>query len=302
MIVDLPSTTTAKIGRKLQELRESGGVVALGRVLSLLVETDASGLEDAIRVANGASKLHPSRIIVISRESKDSAGLDAEIRVGGDAGASEVVVLRASGDVLSNIESLVNGLLLPDAPIVAWWPGTCTSNPSNTEIGKIAGRRITDSAAQAVPIDFLGELSKNYVPGDGDMAWTRLTLWRSQLAALLDRNAHRTATSAVVYGSASSPSAYLLAKWIEIKLSIPTTLANSQGGRELTGVEGLTISFGSENLSISRKAQEGHISQPDSPFSSVYLPQRSDLDCLVEDLRFLGEDDGYAEVLRSITK
>jgi hypothetical protein len=93
-----------------------------------------------------------------------------------------------------------------------------------------------------------------------------------------------------------------LAKWIEIKLSIPTTLANSQGGRELTGVEGLTISFGSENLSISRKAQEGHISQPDSPSSSVYLPQRSDLDCLVEDLRFLGEDDGYAEVLRSITK
>ncbi|MEY3326386.1 MAG: hypothetical protein RL044_339 [Actinomycetota bacterium] len=62
MIVDLPNTTTAKIGKKLQELRETGGVVALGRVLSLLVETDAQDLEKAIATANGASKPPPESL------------------------------------------------------------------------------------------------------------------------------------------------------------------------------------------------------------------------------------------------
>ncbi len=302
MIVDLPNTTTAKIGKKLQELRETGGVVALGRVLSLLVETDAKELETAIAIANGASKLHPSRIIVIARNSQASSNLDAEIRVGGDAGASEVIVLRASGEVLSSVESLVNGLLLPDAPIVSWSPGICSSNPGASELGLIAGRRITDSAAQPEPIEFLAELARNYTPGDGDMAWTRITLWRSQLAALMDAHSSLKAKTAIVYGAKDSPSAYLFAKWIELKLGISTQVVNEYEESPVSGVGGLEIRFESGQLSIQRTGQIGIITQPAAPQSTVYLPQRSDLDCLVEDLRFLGEDFAYAEVLRAMAK
>ena len=68
MIVDMPSTTVSKIGKRLQELREAGGVVALGRVLTLIVETDLENLEAAVNAANGASKLHPSRIIVLAKD------------------------------------------------------------------------------------------------------------------------------------------------------------------------------------------------------------------------------------------
>jgi len=302
VIVDLPNTTTAKIGKKLQELRETGGVVALGRVLSLLVETDAQDLEKAIATANGASKLHPSRIIVIARNANSAANLDAEIRVGGDAGASEVIVLRASGEVLSSIESLVNGLLLPDAPIVSWSPGPCSSNPGASELGQIAGRRITDSAAQPNPVEFLTELSRNYTPGDGDMAWTRITLWRSQLAALMDAHSKRKAKSAIVFGAKDSPSAHLFAKWIDLKLTVPTQVVSEYEGIPVSGVAGLKIYFENGELSIQRKGQIGIINQPDSPQSTVYLPQRSDLDCLVEDLRFLGEDLAYAEVLRAMAR
>ena len=35
MIVDLPDTTTSKISKKIMALREQGGVIALGRVLTL---------------------------------------------------------------------------------------------------------------------------------------------------------------------------------------------------------------------------------------------------------------------------
>ena len=37
MIVDLPDTTVSKISRALVNVREEGGAVALGRVLTLVI-------------------------------------------------------------------------------------------------------------------------------------------------------------------------------------------------------------------------------------------------------------------------
>ncbi len=123
MIVDLPDTTTSKISKKIMSLREQGGVIALGRVLTLVVVTKSGLEEEAIEAANEASREHPCRIIVLADAGAAApTRLDAQIRVGGDAGASEVIVLRGYGELAEESESLVAALLLPDAPIVAWWP------------------------------------------------------------------------------------------------------------------------------------------------------------------------------------
>lgn len=301
MIVEMGSTTVSQIGKKLQELRESGGVVSLGRVLTLIVETDVEHLEQAILCANGASRLHPSRIIVLAQSNTADASpkLEAEIRVGGDAGASEVIILRAEGAVLSNKESLVTGLLLPDTPVVAWWPAKSPENPSGNEIGAIASRRITDSANELQPIEYLRELAKNYQPGDGDMAWTRITLWRSQLTALMDQHKHRSVVAGVVYGDLRSPSAHLLASWLKLNLDIEVAVEDRLAGEVVQGIAGVKLSFADGELEILRNNQVAYITQPDAPRSSVWLPKRSDLDSLIEDLRFLGEDRGYAQVLLS---
>ncbi|MFM2023333.1 MAG: hypothetical protein RIR89_725 [Actinomycetota bacterium] len=298
MIVSLPQTTTALISRKLQELRDSGGVVALGRVLSLIIETDDENLESAVDIANKASRLHPSRILVIARSDNHSSGLDAEIRVGGDAGASEVVVLRASGGVLSNVESLISGLLLPDAPIVAWWPRSSSANPAKTEIGAIADRRITDSAAQIEPTKFLKALAANYQPGDGDMAWTRITLWRSQIAAALESHLERQIVGGQVIGSKESPSALLLQGWLESKLNVSVSLEDKWNEDVVLGIRGVRIAFGEGELQILRDGDVAELSQPGFPVSKVFLPARTDLDCLIEDMRFLGEDTEYAQILK----
>ena len=299
MIVDMPSTTVSKIGKRLQELREAGGVVALGRVLTLIVETDLENLEAAVNAANGASKLHPSRIIVLAKDAgkggKDR--LDAEIRVGGDAGASEVVILKALGNAASNPESLVTGLMLPDAPVVAWWPSECAGNPSATALGEIASRRITDASSQPDPMAFLQQLATNYSPGDGDMSWTRITLWRSQLAALFDSHSQRKVEKVTVYGALSSPSAHLLAAWLGQSVNAKTDVTEALDGKTVQGIAGVVISFDSGVLSVLRSGQVALISQPDAPDSSVLLPQRSDMDCLVEDMRYLGEDSVYGKVL-----
>ena len=130
MITDLPSTTVSAVNKKIVELRESGGVLALGRVLTLVMITDdGNNIETAIEAANAASREHPCRVIVLARGQRKAAPrLDAQIRVGGDAGASEVVVLRGYGPLAAENAGagMVMPLLLPDAPVVAW-PATPTS-------------------------------------------------------------------------------------------------------------------------------------------------------------------------------
>ncbi len=39
MIVELPDTTTSQVSKTLVKIREEGGVVALGRVLTLVIVT-----------------------------------------------------------------------------------------------------------------------------------------------------------------------------------------------------------------------------------------------------------------------
>ena len=191
MIIDLPDTTTSQISKTLVKIREEGGAVALGRVLTLIISTKLGEEEEAIEAANDASREHPMRVIVVSTSgdshNHSNARLDAQIRVGGDAGASEVIVVRAYGDTASDKEGPVTGLLLPDAPVVVWWPGDGPHNASQSALGRMAQRRITDAAAASNPLAALHHIAKTYAPGDTDFSWTRLTLWRAQLAAVLDR-------------------------------------------------------------------------------------------------------------------
>jgi glucose-6-phosphate dehydrogenase assembly protein OpcA len=97
VIVDLPDTTTSAVSKALVKIREEGGAVALGRVLTLVIVTPLGEEEEAIEAANDASREHPMRVIVLSRKAERPADeaprLDGQIRVGGDAGASEVIVL-----------------------------------------------------------------------------------------------------------------------------------------------------------------------------------------------------------------
>jgi len=300
MIKDLPNTTISKVSKELVQIREEGGAVALGRVLTLLIQTDFRELEEAILAANEASRAHPCRIIVLANESKPTklSKLDAEIRVGGDAGASEVIVLKAYGEAASDPESLVTGLLLPDAPVVAWWPGAAPEKPSSSAIGRIAQRRITDAAAQKDPHAWLSNLAKNYAPGDSDFAWTRLTLWRAQLAAILDQPPYDPVISVVVTGAVDSPSTDLLAAWLELKLKVEVQLVRTVRGKAVAGIKGVKLIRKSGDIEIVRNAPDvATLIQPAQPTRDISLPRRSLRDCLIEDLRRLDSDDAFGKLI-----
>ncbi len=301
-IIDQENTTISKVSKRIVQIREQGGVVALGRVLTLVIETDFKGIEPAIKAANDASREHPCRIIVLADDnttSKKNAKLDAQIRVGGDAGASEVIVLRAYGEAASDPESLVTGLLLPDAPVVAWWPGEAPKNAAQSAIGRIATRRITDALSQKDARAHFRNLAKTYEPGDSDFAWTRLTVLRTQLANMLDQPPYDKVLGAEIVGSADSPSVDLLAAWLELKLKIKVKIVRTTPAKSVNVIKSIKLIRKSGDVEINRDILDKAILiQPSQPTREISLPRRSLRDCLSEDLRRLDPDDLFGQVVK----
>ncbi len=302
MIVDLPSSTTSAVNRKLVELRESGGVLALGRVLTLVIVTDdGSSIEGAIESANAASREHPCRVIVLARGQRRAAPrLDAQIRVGGDAGASEVVVLRGYGPLADDAAGagMVMPLLLPDAPVVAWWPGEAPAVPSEDAVGQLAARRITDALSSRNPLRSLEQRRAQHSPGDSDLTWTRLTPWRALLATALDAPPHEDVTGAVVAGEAVSPSTDLMAGWLASRLGVRVKRSPAANGAGLVSVR-LDRPSGPVEL-VRPDGRVGRLRQPGQPDRLVVLARREVRECLAEELRRLDPDEIYHEALVGI--
>lgn len=299
MIIELPDTTVAKISRGLVNVREEGGAVALGRVLTLVIAARHGAEEEAIDAANDASREHPMRVIVLTAdETAETPRLDAEIRVGGDAGASEVVVLRAFGAAASNTESLVTGLLLPDAPVVAWWPENPPTVPSDSPLGRIAQRRITDASTRPYDKHRIASLGANHAPGDTDLAWTRLTHWREQLAAVLDQPPYDAVTGVEVRGASSSPSTTLLAAWLRLRLDVDVAWTYLPADEWTDGIKSVRLTRASGDILLERSsAAIACLTQPGQPVHDLVLPRRTLRECLAEELRRLDPDVLYGRVI-----
>lgn len=298
MIVDLPDTTISQVAKHLVQVREEGGAVALGRVLTLVIATREEAAEPAIDAANDASREHPMRVIVLLTNRDADARLDAQIRVGGDAGASEVIVLRAFGAAATNEESLVTGLLLPDAPVVVWWPDKPPARPAASPLGRIAQRRITDASTDPDTLKRLSKLGEGYAPGDTDLAWTRLTYWREQLAAVLDQPPYDQVTAVEVHGSAESPSTGLLAAWLRLQLDVPVKWVYESPANWREGIKSVRMTRASGDILLERpEPGVALLTQPGQPDHDLPLPRRTLRECLAEELRRLDPDVLYGRVI-----
>lgn len=298
MIIDLPDTTTEALSKRLVSLRTDVGAMALSRVLTLLIAVDDEDCEPALEVAQAATRQHPSRIVVLVRgPGRGRSRLDGQIRLGGDAGASEIVVCRLVGPLAQHAAAVATPLLLADSPLVTWWPRQAPTAPSQDPLGAMAQRRITDSAQQRdLPRRVLGRLAKAYADGDTDLAWGRITRWRALLAASLDQPPFEPVQRVTVTGAPDSPSADLLASWLHARLRCPAQVARSTDSR---GVIAVSLERTSGPIEISRP-QEGNVAvlrAPGHPERTIALAHRSDAECLAEELRRLDADEIYEQAL-----
>lgn len=295
MIVSLPNTTSREVAKQLVKLRDTEGAVNSGRVLTLVVcaEHDEP-TEGAIEAAIAASREHPSRVIVISRGVRHARSrMDAEIRIGGDAGASEIIVLALAGELADNAHSVVIPFLLPDTPVVTWWPSIGPRSPAADPLGQLGRRRITDANRDPALNTVLKRRLAGYCPGDTDLAWTQLTPWRAILASALDRPPYTEVVAVDVTGPDRSPAIDLLAGWLRSALGVPTRRFTGSFEVRLVRTDGDTVLAVDEN-------NNAVLTAPGKPDGRIAMTPRSLPVCIAEELRLLDVDEVYAKALAGV--
>ncbi|HVQ84581.1 MAG TPA: glucose-6-phosphate dehydrogenase assembly protein OpcA [Mycobacterium sp.] len=299
MKVNLLDTSTTAVNKKLDELREQAGVVTMGRVGTLIIKCDSQTLlEESIEAANAASHEHPSRVLAVTAVDAESADvrLDAQVRVGGDAGAGEVVALRLTGQLAGHADSVVIPFLLPDIPVVVWWPDIGPAVPAQDPLGKLAIRRITDATNADDPLSAIKGRLPGYTAGDTDLAWARITYWRALLASAVDQKPHEPIQSALVSGLRTEPALDIMAGWLANCIDGPV--------RRVVGELKVELERESETITLSRP-QEGAtatLSRTGRPDALVPLARRETRECLAEDMRRLDPDETYHAALQGIEK
>ncbi|WP_369180652.1 glucose-6-phosphate dehydrogenase assembly protein OpcA [Streptomyces mutabilis] len=300
MKTDLTDTTASKINKALVLGRRAIGTPAIGMVLTLVIVTDEENAYDALKAASDAAHEHPSRTLVVikrvSRSPRDrtKSRLDAEVRLGADAGTGETVVLRLYGDVVDHAQSVVLPLLLPDAPVVVWWPVNAPLDPAGDPLGALAQRRVTDTYACEEPIRELAARAEAYAPGDTDLSWTRITPWRSMLAAALDQ-VDCQVQSVEVEGEEYNPSCELLAMWLADRLDVPVQRTASEG----PGLTAVRMDTDCGPVVLDRAdGSLATLSIKGQPSRAVALKRRETAELIAEELRRLDPDDTYASALR----
>ena len=297
--VNLLDTSTTEVNKKLDELREQAGVVTMGRVGTLIIKCDSQTLlEESIEAANAASHEHPSRVLAVTAVDAESADvrLDALVRVGGDAGAGEVVALRLTGQLAGHADSVVIPFLLPDIPVVVWWPDIGPAVPAQDPLGKLAIRRITDATNADDPLSAIKGRLPGYTAGDTDLAWARITYWRALLASAVDQKPHEPIQSALVSGLRTEPALDIMAGWLANCIDGPV--------RRAVGELKVELERESETITLSRP-QEGAtatLSRTGRPDALVPLARRETRECLAEDMRRLDPDETYHAALQGIEK
>ena len=293
MLIDLTDTTTRAIHDALTRARDQLGGPTTGVVLNLIIMTDEAEQHDAIRAASQAGREHPCRVLgVIARKPTAAPRLDAEIRTG-EGAPGQTVLLRLYGPTAQHADSVVVPLLVPDTPVVTWWPTNAPVAPAGDPLGQLAQRRVTDAAAAGAPAAALAALAAGYRPGDTDLSWTRATTWRSLLAATLDQP-HGEITGGQVCAEPGNPTADLIASWLSSRLQVPFE-RDVSGGPGITEVKFMTAAG---DITISRPdGRTATLSRPGQPDRRVALHRREIAELLAEELRRLNPDEIYGETL-----
>jgi glucose-6-phosphate dehydrogenase assembly protein OpcA len=298
-MMELIDTNSSAIAAEFVRARRSAGSPAMGMIMTLVIVVEGMDAEDAMKVARSASREHPARIIgVVYGDRRGAAQVDAQVGIGSDA-SGERAIITLTGEVTKHPQSVVLPLLLPDSPVVVWWPGNCPDDPGADPLGALGTRRITDSVA--VPgrqAKAMREQCSSYAPGNTDLAWTRITGWRALLAAALDQHPGKV-LSAAVSAERVSPSADLLCAWLGDRLRCEVVRTSSKG----PGITSAVLTTKQGDVSITRgDGRLATLSVPGQPDRPVALKRRDLDELLSEELRRLDPDDVYAATAKQLAR
>lgn len=276
------------------------------RVIAIVPDTEHHDDGDAIAADHAGAEASDDSAGAKPMEKTDNPAIDltdgpaesnlnAQVRFGADAGAGEIIILRPRNGLINHPDTLVIPLLVPDVPVVAWWPTNPPSNPSKDLMGAMARSRLTDAMRSNNPEATIERLRRNWTAEDVDLSWTRLTVWRGLLASMLDQPPHLPITAVKVSGPKEFLPMDLLCAWLRLKLGVNVDVEYVDDAEAVTGVY-LTRSDGVVSLERPYEDQ-ALISMPGQTPQAISVPVRTIEDCLTEELRRIDPDEVYAEVI-----
>ncbi|NOK57468.1 MAG: glucose-6-phosphate dehydrogenase assembly protein OpcA [Chloroflexi bacterium AL-W] len=208
-------------------------------VLNLVIGVhDNQTADQATEIVARLMTRHPNRAILVNTKAQDEPLLDAWVQAhcqmpgpGRPQVCCEQITIDARGSAVTLAPGTVLPLLVPDLPVMFWWPrGEPFNDLLYTKLYRLADRLIVDSATFADPGQGLVRLSEacgGSLPVS-DLAWGRLTPVRELIAQFFDVPAalsHLQEISRVNVAFTSTSQqrndmhqAVLLASWLASKL------------------------------------------------------------------------------------
>ncbi|WP_033340365.1 glucose-6-phosphate dehydrogenase assembly protein OpcA [Catenuloplanes japonicus] len=298
-MIGLWDTTGNEVVKALAAERRSAGGVASGLALTLIAVVDEKRVREAEAAATIAAAAHPCRLLIVVRSDVESqrSRLDAEIVVGGRLGPAEAAVLRMYGRLALHAESVVMPLLAPDVPVVTWWHSEPPAQIANDFLGIVADRRITDSAQAPDPVAALRQRAEDYAPGDTDLTWTRITLWRTLVASAFDTTMEQV-VGATIVAPEKDPTAALMGGWLGARLGITPVLEPTTEHPRMRSVE-LQCANG-DCIKVTRDENTALFSRTGQADREMPLVRRPVGDELAEELRRLDPDQVYSSALGAL--
>src|SRR5262249_46638676 len=167
-------------------------------VLNLIVVTGGGkAAEHATETVAKLTGRHPNRAFVISAApSARKDVLDAWAQMhcqmpspGRPLVCGEQISIDARGAAVDRVPGTLLPLLIPDVPVMLWWPrGEPLGDPRFLKFADMVDRVIVDSATFALPEVGLARMANLLGVGTtiSDLAWSRLTPWRELTAQFFD--------------------------------------------------------------------------------------------------------------------
>ncbi len=206
-LIDAPRRVDIRaIDRELAELwREAAESseaerMALSRARTLTLVAYAPTPDAGDRLAGVAARVcqrHPARTIVVIADPA-AADVTAEVtavcqirRRNEKQVCCEQVLIRAAPAAEGRIPSLVRQVILPDMPVVLYWPGPPPAERLFRDLWEIVDRVIVDTAV--APDGHGALLAAHALAADrsshaalSDLTWGRMTTWRGLTAHFFD--------------------------------------------------------------------------------------------------------------------
>src|ERR1700694_5953650 len=187
-------------------------------------------------VLDRLSVTNPSRtLILLAQHTREADKLEAEVSAqerteSGHRVTTERVLLHAHGEPARHLASLAAPLLIPDLPVILWWPGRPEfDNPLFDDLCELADRLVvdTDEGFDDADLTRLLQVARREKAraSIGDLNWARLIAWRHVAAQFFDmpkmlaRLSHIHGVSIFHGTDGSKAQARLLGGWIRSRMA-----------------------------------------------------------------------------------